>query len=142
MAEVMINLDVGDECPLCRSGTVEEGAFWKELVCAGECGNGFPIYGYSSVPPNTTEGGPHNLQQIVLDPRGTPRFRENQLVTYLLEAGPFDMNKLAVLPNISRFDRAQFAQLIGYSVSGYGDLSYSVQVAAADAIADELASKP
>jgi len=52
------------------------------------------------------------------------RFRKNALVTHLLDHGGLTMNDLAVLPNISRADREQFAQLIGYSVSGFGDLPY------------------
>lgn len=52
------------------------------------------------------------------------RFRANPLVRYLLDAGGLTMNHLAALPGIDAEDRAQFAQLIGYSVSGFGDLSY------------------
>jgi hypothetical protein len=54
---------------------------------------------------------------------------------FLLDAGQFDMNQIARM-NFDDEDRAQFAQLIGYSVSGYGDLSYASaeSVAAADAI--------
>ena len=52
------------------------------------------------------------------------RFRENQVVRHLLDHGGIDMNALAVL-DFSDEDRAQFAQLIGYSVSGFGDLSYA-----------------
>jgi hypothetical protein len=79
------------------------------------------------------------MQQIVRDEDGRHRFRENAIVRYLLDAGPFDMNHLALLP-VSREDRMQFAQLIGYSVSGYGDLGYVSResLAAADARSDEL----
>lgn len=52
------------------------------------------------------------------------RFRENRIVRFLLDQGPFDMNKIALLDGITREEREQFAQLIGYSVSGFGDLSY------------------
>ncbi len=51
------------------------------------------------------------------------RFKENKIVRYLLDHGPFDMNHLARL-NFSNDDRQQFAQLIGYSLSGYSDLGY------------------
>lgn len=51
------------------------------------------------------------------------RFKENKIVTYLLDNGPNDMNKLARL-DFSREDREQFAQLIGYSHSGASDLGY------------------
>lgn len=52
------------------------------------------------------------------------RFKQNALVVHLLDHGGLTMNDLAVLPGISREDREQFAQLIGYSVSGFGDLPY------------------
>lgn len=60
---------------------------------------------------------------LVIDKDGVVRFRENKIVSFLLEAGPYDLNSLAIM-NFSDEDRMQFAQLIGYSVSGYGDLSY------------------
>lgn len=54
---------------------------------------------------------------------GVKRFKENAIVQFLLNAGPFGMNHLASM-TFSQEDREQFAQLIGYSVSGFGDLSY------------------
>ena len=53
------------------------------------------------------------MQPMYLDGGTTVRFKENAIVRYLLDAGPFDMNHIAMLPNISRQDREQFAQLIG-----------------------------
>lgn len=81
----------------------------------------------------------HPMQQVHLDKEGVARFRANKIVRYLLDAGPFDMNQLALM-SFSRRDREQFAQLIGYSVSGYGDLSYTSakSVAKADAKVEEL----
>ncbi len=76
------------------------------------------------------------MQPIEMDSGGIIRFKGNGIVRYLLDAGPFDMNQIAVLPNITREEASQFAQLIGYSVSGYGDLSYAVRVEEADAISD------
>ena len=52
------------------------------------------------------------------------RFRRNKLVEYLLDNGGISMTELAGLPGIPRSDREQFAQLIGYSISGFGDLGY------------------
>lgn len=66
----------------------------------------------------------HPMQPVELDKNGTARFKENKIVTYLLDNGGIDMNKLAVL-DFSEEDRSQFAQLIGYSVCGYGELRYS-----------------
>ena len=81
----------------------------------------------------------HPMQRIHLDEQGVARFRENKIVRFLLDAGPFDLNQLARMP-FSNEDRAQLAQLIGYSVSGYGDLSYASpkSVAKADAKVEKL----
>lgn len=67
----------------------------------------------------------HPMQPICLDKYGVARFKVNPIVRYLLDAGPYDMNFIAALPNTSADDHSQFAQLIGYSVDGYADLSYS-----------------
>ncbi len=77
------------------------------------------------------------MQPIVFAEDGVIRFQKNVLVEYLLDAaGKFglDMNHLAIIP-CPRSDREQFAQLIGYSVSGFGELSYARNktVARADA---------
>ena len=66
----------------------------------------------------------HPMQPLEMDDDNIVRFKKNAIVTYLLDAGQFDMNDLAVIP-FSAEDREQFAQLIGYSVSGFGDLSYA-----------------
>lgn len=84
-------------------------------------------------------GVSHPMQPLVRDPEGVIRFRANEIVRFLLDAGPFDMNALARMP-FSDEDQEQFAQLIGYSVSGFGDLSYAdpETVAYADMLAAEL----
>jgi hypothetical protein len=63
------------------------------------------------------------MQPIILDESGIPRFKVNAIVRYLLDFGTTNMNKLACMP-FSVEDRVQFAQLIGYSVSGFSELSY------------------
>jgi hypothetical protein len=65
----------------------------------------------------------HPIQPVELDKHGVIRFKQNAIVRYLLDAGPFDLNQLALMP-FSREDREQFAQLIGYSVSGFSELDY------------------
>lgn len=65
----------------------------------------------------------HPMQKVRLDEHGVMRFTENAIVRYLLDAGPFDMNHLARVP-FDDADREQFAQLIGYSVCGFDELSY------------------
>jgi hypothetical protein len=65
----------------------------------------------------------HPVQPLVYDDNNIIRFKENAIVRYLLDAGPFDMNHLAVM-SFSGEDREQFAQLIGYSLNGFEELSY------------------
>lgn len=66
----------------------------------------------------------HPIQPLVKDAKGTLRFKANAIVQHLLDTHPTsNMNKLAIL-DFSDEDRQQFAQLIGYSLSGYGELGY------------------
>jgi hypothetical protein len=66
----------------------------------------------------------HPAQPIVFDEHGVARFMANPIVRWLLDTGPIDLNAIAMRRDFTLDDRRQFAQLIGYSVSGYGDLSY------------------
>lgn len=81
----------------------------------------------------------HPMQPIEYDKHGIIRFRRNKIVEYLLDNGGIDLNHLAV-QDFSDEDRMQFAQLIGYSVGGFGDLFYASDevVGEADRIAAEL----
>lgn len=68
------------------------------------------------------------MQPVMLDERGVVRFRPNRIVQWMLaegEAGrPFDLNRIArELDRLDPEEHEQFNQLIGYSVSGFGDLS-------------------
>jgi len=63
------------------------------------------------------------IQPLYIDSEGTLRFKKNEIVDYILENGGIDLNQIAQM-TFSQDDREQFAQLIGYSLSGYGDLSY------------------
>jgi hypothetical protein len=54
---------------------------------------------------------------------GVARFKANRIVALLLDTGKLNLNDLARM-EFSDEDRMQLAQLIGYSVSGYGELSY------------------
>lgn len=75
------------------------------------------------------------LQPMVPEPSKGGRFRANPLVEHLLqcaEAGQkCDLNDLARVP-ASAEDRQQFAMLIGYSLSGFLELSY---------VSDEMAER-
>ena len=63
------------------------------------------------------------IQPLVVDQHGTLRFKENTIVRYLLDNGGINLNDLARI-EFSQDDCMQFAQLIGYSLSGFSDLSY------------------
>ena len=78
----------------------------------------------------------HPMQPIYRDETGVTRFKKNHIVRYLLDHGWIDLNKIAVM-SFADEDREQFAQLIGYSVSGFGELSYASpeSIATADLMA-------
>ncbi len=83
----------------------------------------------------------HPIQPVVMK-RGAVRFKENAIVSYLLDFAQgkgCGLNELAVM-KFSKEDRQQFAQLIGYSVYGYCELSYVDAKAeqAADALVVEF----
>lgn len=66
------------------------------------------------------------IQPLAKDERGTLRFKANVLVNALLEHGQktgLGLNELHQL-DATADDRMQLAQLIGYSLDGYGTLSY------------------
>jgi hypothetical protein len=65
----------------------------------------------------------HPIQPAGLDPTGFLRFKENKIVRKLLDEGSFDLNDIGCW-DVPRGDRVQFAQLIGYSLRGFGELSY------------------
>jgi hypothetical protein len=67
--------------------------------------------------------GMRPLQPISKDEDGTVRFTPNKIVRALLDTGVLDMNAIGRM-DFSREDREQFAQLIGYSVRGFGELPY------------------
>lgn len=67
------------------------------------------------------------LQPIFTDDNGTQRFVSNRIVEYFLDyardvGGP-DLNKIAGM-DFTNEERTQFAQLIGYSLSGFSELRY------------------
>lgn len=95
-------------------------------------------------PEQLTEDTP--MQPIVIDEHGAPRFKSNQIVIRLLSIASnhsgYTLNDIA-RGEFNDEERMQFAQLIGYSTSGYGDLSYASEdsVQRADAIAEQLIEK-
>lgn len=82
------------------------------------------------------------MQPLMRDADGAIRFKPNKIVRFLLDwATPrgIGMNELAMM-EFSQEDREQFAQMIGYSLSGYSELSYvsDESYAAADSAARQL----
>jgi hypothetical protein len=66
------------------------------------------------------------IQPVEDDGTGVLRFKANEIVRHLLDFGRehgCGLNELAGMPFTDE-DRQQLAQLIGYSLSGYRDLSY------------------
>jgi hypothetical protein len=72
---------------------------------------------------NDTKAPPVERLVMPLQPIIDGRFVENSIVSKLLELAPVDLNDIGCM-NFAEQERMQFAQLIGYSVSGFGDLSY------------------
>lgn len=66
-------------------------------------------------------------QPLYKDCHDRIRFVGNPLVEYLLNYGGIDMNRLSIWCQENDIDpefQSQFAQLIGYSLDGWGGLSY------------------
>ncbi|WGL85414.1 hypothetical protein QFB84_14990 [Enterobacter hormaechei] len=66
------------------------------------------------------------MQPLAIDVHGTLRFKENPIVRKLLDYATehgYGLNEMA-LEHFDAEDGMQLAQLIGYSLSGYGTLSY------------------
>lgn len=84
-------------------------------------------------------------QPLKIDSIGVLRFRENAIVRYLLDNGGLDLNHLT-RQRFPQEDWDQFAQLIGYSLGGYEELSYVSEAAkdrnVAKAVGSLAAEKP
>lgn len=82
----------------------------------------------------------HPMQPLVRDAEGTIRFKKNAVARFLLDTSQYDLNKLWTM-DFPKEDWAQFYQLIGYSVGGFGEI-FSERapelVAQADTLAEDL----
>ena len=66
----------------------------------------------------------HPDQPLGLDEEGIIRFKPNAIIGYLFQSGKeFDLNDLACIPFPDE-DRVQLAQLLGYTLGGFSELSY------------------
>lgn len=103
----------------------------------------------------------HPMQPVYTDEHGVPRFKDNAIIRFIVDnaaecvhpgapridpdtgrpfhQGRLDLGKLAMM-DFPQEDREQFAQLMGYSIGGYHELSYvsDESAAAASKLADEL----
>ena len=68
------------------------------------------------------------MQPVYLSEDGVVRFHKNAIVRYLLDNGGFDLNDL-FRKDFCKEDEMQFAQLIGLSLSGFEELSYTTEEA-------------
>ena len=85
----------------------------------------------------------HPMQPLIIDRSGIVRFKENVIVRFVLDNGGINLNMIADR-EFTDEDRCQFAQLIGYSLSGYRELSYvsDERAAAACAAAERIIEAP
>ncbi len=81
----------------------------------------------------------HPMQPIVLAKDGVARFQANAIIQWMVDSGKLDLNQIATMFQFDDDDRMQLAQLLGYSVSGFGDLSYADPAIVSQA--DEAAQK-
>jgi len=66
-------------------------------------------------------------REIIVDEQGVERFKPNRIVGFLLDWGNTDLNqiwKMRARGLFSTEELREFYQLIGYSVSGYEELSF------------------
>lgn len=66
----------------------------------------------------------HPIQPVALDSNGVIRFKANAIIRKLVDDKLIDLNEISCW-DIPQNDRSQFAQLMGYSLSGYGSLSFA-----------------
>lgn len=93
------------------------------------------------------------MQPMVRDARGVVRFQDNAIVRWLLDEASAgrkvdlnDIGRRALWTDglFTQADQEQFAQLIGYSLHGFHELSYvsdETAVAASQAAHDQLGEK-
>jgi hypothetical protein len=132
----LVNMTKGDYCP--EHPDIEIANLALILLAVVDRIQGVDDEDSEPLPAVPAEPPEYTLTKVVTAEDGVIRFQENPIVRFLLDAGPFDLNQLACM-EFPRWAREQFAQLIGYSVSGFGDLSYAR--AGVVALADQLAEK-
>jgi hypothetical protein len=112
-----------------EDGTVLEGRIWNVVRYDERSQDWIYSVVFDSVAVQVSEQNLsaralHPVQPLITDEHGVLRFKQNAIVRFLLDNGPYDLNTLLGQMDFNEEDWQQFAQLIGYSLSGYGDLSY------------------
>jgi tRNA/tmRNA/rRNA uracil-C5-methylase (TrmA/RlmC/RlmD family) len=62
----------------------------------------------------------------VIDEHGTQRFVKNKLLCHLVDSGQVDLNRLSIDYQHEKFSQREYAEfnmMLGYSVSGFSELS-------------------
>ncbi len=86
----------------------------------------------------------HPMQPLEFDKEGVIRFKQNAIVRFLLASHPEeDLNTISIR-GFSTEDYIQLMQLIGYSVSGFGDLDLvtNEELNQIDEMAEEMLNLP
>jgi len=66
------------------------------------------------------------MREVILDDRGTARFKANAVVEWLFNTQRISLNDIAMYRDqFPAEDVEEFWQMLGYSVIGYGDLSFA-----------------
>ena len=75
----------------------------------------------------------------LVDVNGVIRFKQNAVIRWLFEQGHLNLNRIPV-DELPLEDVEEFWQMLGYSVSGYGELSFirPETVAEADEVAEVI----
>ena len=79
------------------------------------------------------------MQPLIRDEHGVIRFKANRIIARLFDVDVLDLNRIMTW-DVPDEDRMQLAQLLGYSVGGYGELSYVTDESyeAAEKAAEEM----
>lgn len=82
------------------------------------------------------------MQPVIVADDGIVRFQGNQIVRHLLHASNLNLCDMETM-GFSQADWEQLMQLLGFSVSGFGDLNCASAetIAAADGAAEKLTSR-
>lgn len=64
------------------------------------------------------------MRKIEIDPDGQPRFQRNAIVSWLVHTDRVDLNEIIATHAWPIKDQEEFWQMLGYSVSAFGNLTF------------------